>query len=69
MMRALQPPPYLPTSHTADSQDQRHRMIPLRPLLTLADTANRHITPALLASIPARVKFMIAPWKMPGTQE
>lgn len=37
-------------SHTADSQDQRHRMAPgSRPLLTLADTrAPDYITPALI---------------------
>src|SRR6516165_12079393 len=42
MMRALQHASYTfakKISHTADSQDQRHRMIPgSRPLLTLADT-------------------------------
>ena len=39
-------------SHTADSQDQRHRMVPgSRPLLTLADTrAPDFITPMLIAS-------------------
>ena len=37
-------------SHTADSQDQRHRMVPgSRPLLTLADTRTPdYITPMLL---------------------
>jgi thymidylate synthase ThyX len=37
-------------SHTADSQDQRHRMIPgSRPLLTLADTRKPdYITPMLI---------------------
>src|SRR5271156_1349802 len=37
-------------SHTADSQDQRHRMVPgSRPLLTLADTRSPDfITPALI---------------------
>ena len=41
-------------SHTADSQDQRHRMIPgSRPLLTLADTREPdYITPALLKQNP-----------------
>jgi hypothetical protein len=42
MMRALQHANYTfakKISHIADSQDQRHRMIPgSRPLLTLADT-------------------------------
>jgi thymidylate synthase ThyX len=37
-------------SHTADSQDQRHRMVPAaRPLLTLADTRSPdYITPMLI---------------------
>ena len=41
-------------SHTADSQDQRHRMVPgSRPLLTLADTRNPDfLTPALIAANP-----------------
>jgi thymidylate synthase ThyX len=41
-------------SHTADSQDQRHRMVPgSRPLLTLADTREPdYITPLLLANNP-----------------
>jgi thymidylate synthase ThyX len=52
-MRALQHATYTfakKISHTADSQDQRHRMVPgSRPLLTLADTREPdHITPALL---------------------
>jgi thymidylate synthase ThyX len=39
-------------SHTADSQDQRHRMVPAsRPLMTFADTsAPDYITPRLIAS-------------------
>jgi thymidylate synthase ThyX len=57
MMRALQHANYTfakKISHTADSQDQRHRMIPgSRPLLTLADTREPdYITPALLALNP-----------------
>jgi Thymidylate synthase complementing protein len=38
-------------SHTADSQDQRHRMVPgSRPLLTLADTREPdYLTPMLIA--------------------
>src|SRR5260370_964640 len=57
MMRALQHANYTfakKISHTADSQDQRHRMVPgSRPLLTLADTRDPdYITPALLAAIP-----------------
>jgi thymidylate synthase ThyX len=41
-------------SHTADSQDQRHRMVPgSRPLLTLADTrAPDYITPMLIRDNP-----------------
>src|SRR5258707_10644664 len=57
MMRALQHANYTfakKISHTADSQDQRHRMIPgSRPLLTLADTREPdYITPALLKDNP-----------------
>ena len=53
MMRALQHATYTfakKISHTADSQDQRHRMVPgSRPLLTLADTREPdYITPMLL---------------------
>jgi thymidylate synthase ThyX len=60
MMRALQHANYTfakKISHTADSQDQRHRMIPgSRPLLTLADTREPdYITPMLLtANLRAR---------------
>ena len=41
-------------SHTADSQDQRHRMVPAsRPLMTFADTRRPdYITPRLIASNP-----------------
>src|ERR1700678_333881 len=41
-------------SHTADSQDQRHRMVPgSRPILTLADTHSPdYITPALIRHNP-----------------
>jgi thymidylate synthase ThyX len=41
-------------SHTADSQDQRHRMVPAsRPLMTFADTARPdYITPRLIADNP-----------------
>jgi thymidylate synthase ThyX len=57
MMRALQHVNYTFTkkiSHTADSQDQRHRMVPgSRPLLTLSDTREPDfITPKLLAQNP-----------------
>jgi thymidylate synthase ThyX len=41
-------------SHTADSQDQRHRMVPgSRPLLTVTDTrAPDFLTPMLIAGNP-----------------
>ena len=57
MMRALQHANYTfakKISHTADSQDQRHRMVPgSRPLLTLADTREPdYITPKLLQGNP-----------------
>jgi len=57
MMRALQHANYTfakKISHTADSQDQRHRMVPgSRPVLTLADTRKSdYITPALLKDNP-----------------
>ena len=47
-------------SHTADSQDQRHRMVPVsRPLMTFADTAEPdYITPRLIAAnARARVAY------------
>ena len=54
MMRALQHANFTfakKISHTADSQDQRHRMVPgSRPLLVLSDTrAPDFITPMLIA--------------------
>ena len=50
MMRALNHASYVfekRLSHTADSQDQRHRMVPAsRPMMTLADTiAPDYVTP------------------------
>jgi thymidylate synthase ThyX len=53
MMRALNHAGYVfakRLSHTADSQDQRHRMVPAsRPMMTLADTmAPDYITPRLI---------------------
>jgi len=41
-------------SHTADSQDQRHRMVPAsRPLMTLTDTQRPdYVTPPLVAASP-----------------
>ena len=55
LMRALLHPSYTfakRLSHTADSQDQRHRMVPAsRPLLTLADTRNADVvTPRLISA-------------------
>src|SRR5580692_11562123 len=46
-------------SHTADSQDQRHRMVPgSRPILTLADThAPDYITPALIRENPRALEI------------
>ncbi len=46
-------------SHTADSQDQRHRMVPgSRPLLTLADTRNPDfITPMLIRENPRALEI------------
>src|SRR5437667_9094238 len=57
IMRALQHANYTfakQISHTADSQDQRHRMVPgSRPLLTLTDTREPdYITPMLLNANP-----------------
>jgi len=45
-------------SHTADSQDQRHRMVPAsRPLMTLTDTRKPdYVTPPLLAANPAALE-------------
>ena len=57
MMRALEHAHFTfakKISHTADSQDQRHRMVPAaRPLLTLADTRSPdYITPMLVRENP-----------------
>ena len=57
MMRALQHAHFTfvkRISHTADSQDQRHRMVPgSRPLLLLSDTREPdYITPMLVAANP-----------------
>ena len=45
-------------SHTADSQDQRHRMVPgSRPLMTLTDTRRPdYVTPPLVAANPAALE-------------
>ena len=55
LMRALHHATYVfekRLSHTADSQDQRHRMVPAsRPLMTFADTTKPdYITPRLIAA-------------------
>jgi thymidylate synthase ThyX len=46
-------------SHTADSQDQRHRMVPAsRPLLTLADTrSSDYVTPMLVRENPRALEI------------
>ncbi|HEX4003415.1 MAG TPA: FAD-dependent thymidylate synthase [Candidatus Acidoferrales bacterium] len=46
-------------SHTADSQDQRHRMVPgSRPLLTLADTRSPdYVTPMLVRENPRALEI------------
>jgi len=46
-------------SHTADSQDQRHRMVPgSRPLLTLADTRSPdYVTPMLIRQNPQALEI------------
>ena len=58
MMRALHHASYVfekRLSHTADSQDQRHRMVPAsRPMMTFADTAAPdYVTPRLIRQNPA----------------
>ena len=57
LMRALHHATYVfekRLSHTADSQDQRHRMVPAsRPLMTFSDTERPdYITPRLIAGNP-----------------
>jgi len=57
LMRALHHASYTfakRLSHTADSQDQRHRMVPAaRPMMTFADTdAPDFVTPRLIAANP-----------------
>ena len=58
LMRALNHPSYVfekRLSHTADSQDQRHRMVPAsRPMMTFADTIEPDVvTPRLIRQNPA----------------
>jgi thymidylate synthase ThyX len=62
MMRAMQHANFTfakKISHTADSQDQRHRMVPgSRPLLTLADTRSPdYITPMLIRDNPRALEI------------
>jgi thymidylate synthase ThyX len=62
MMRALEHASFTfakKISHTADSQDQRHRMVPgSRPLLTLADTRSTdYITPMLIRENPRALEI------------
>ena len=57
LMRSLHHATYVfekKLSHAADSQDQRHRMVPAsRPLMTFADTAAPdYVTPRLIAGNP-----------------
>src|SRR4030095_10477036 len=49
-------------SHTADSQDQRHRMVPAsRPLMTLTDTVKPdYVTPPLIAANPRAHEIYLA---------
>jgi thymidylate synthase ThyX len=61
LMRALHHATYVfekRLSHTADSQDQRHRMVPAsRPLMTFSDTTRPdYITPRLIAANPRASK-------------
>ena len=72
LMRALNHPSYTfekRLSHTADSQDQRHRMVPAsRPLMLYVDTvAPDYVTPRLIAANPeARAAYdraMRAAWE------
>ncbi|HVB86449.1 MAG TPA: FAD-dependent thymidylate synthase [Candidatus Dormibacteraeota bacterium] len=62
MMRALEHAHFTfakKISHTADSQDQRHRMVPAaRPLLTLADTRSPdYVTPMLVRDNPRALEI------------
>ena len=62
IMRALQHANFTfakKISHTADSQDQRHRMVPgSRPLLTLADTREPdYVTPMLIRDNPRAMEL------------
>ena len=72
LMRTLQHPSYTfrkRLSHTADSQDQRHRMVPgSRPLLAFSDTvAPDYVTPRMIRDNPAAlaeyVSAMTTAWE------
>jgi len=58
-------------SHTADSQDQRHRMVPgSRPLLTLTDTRQPRLHHAHAdPPNPRAAKSTSRPWPMPGRRK
>ena len=60
MMRALQHANFTfakKISHTADSQDQRHRMVPgSRPMLTLAETRGAGLSYPMLIAGNARAR-------------
>jgi thymidylate synthase ThyX len=65
LTRALHHPTYTflkRLSHTADSQDQRHRMVPAsRPLMTLTDTARPdYVTPPLVKANPRAAEAFAA---------
>lgn len=62
LTRALHHPAYTflkKLSHTADSQDQRHRMVPAsRPLMTLTDTRRPdYVTPPLVSANPEALEI------------
>jgi hypothetical protein len=62
LARAMHHPAYTflkRVSHTADSQDQRHRMVPAsRPLMTLTDTRRPdYVTPPLVAANPEALEI------------
>lgn len=64
MMRSLHHAHYVfekKLSHTADSQDQRHRMVPAsRPLMTFADTARPDVVTPRLIQQNARAQAVFA---------
>ena len=55
-------------SHTADSQDQRHRMVPAsRPMMTLADTISPdYVTPRLIRQNAAALRSTSRRWPTRG---